>query len=361
MARTSRFTIKAEHQLAERSPFALHGARILPRVEVTSYNLEISEGNAFVGDRANKKALIGLVEEWRSVVAKSGKDLSGFSKKRLTKSAMEKLLRKGSAAESGVIQSAINDFAERFVQVIEKYRKSDKEWKKVKSIVVGGGLSGSPIGKLAIGRAQALLSKKNRKIVLHRISSHPDDAALIGGLQLIPAWFLAGFDTAFAVDIGGSNVRIGAVRYKINRKMQISRSTVVYREHWAYAKESVGRQHILDFITGKLDKAVKWSKRKGLKPAPFVGVACPGRIRADGTVDRGAQNLPGKWESEHFSLPQYIRENLQILPKQDTIVVMHNDAILQGLSELEKIGDEPWAVLTIGTGLGNGSFKLREP
>jgi hypothetical protein len=361
MARKSRrLSIDAEHKLSERSAFALHGARVLPRVEVTSYNLEISEGSEFVGDRANKAALIDLVEDWRKIVSQNGDDpLAGISKKRLSRAAMEKLLKKGAPEAAGVIQSAINDFAERLVQVIEKYSASVAEWKNVKLVIVGGGLSGSAIGKLAIGRAQAVLSKKKKRVVLRPIASDPDDAALLGGLQLIPSWFLAGFNTVFAVDIGGSNVRIGAIRFKLDRKLAIAKSKVVFREHWSHAKADARRQDILDFITEKLKSAVKWSRTKRLKPAPFVAVACPGRIRADGTVDRGAQNLPGRWESDRFSLPQYIREHLEILPMQDTVVVMHNDAILQGLSELTSIGEKNYGVLTIGTGLGNGTFQRR--
>jgi hypothetical protein len=39
---------------------------------------------------------------------------------------------------------------------------------------------------------------------------------------------------------------------------------------------------------------------------------------------------------------------------------MHNDAVVQGLSELPFMQDvEHWAVLTIGTGLGNASFQNR--
>ena len=37
--------------------------------------------------------------------------------------------------------------------------------------------------------------------------------------------------------------------------------------------------------------------------------------------------------------------------------MMHNDAVLQGLSELSNIrGVKHWAILTIGTGLGNAKF-----
>ena len=44
------------------------------------------------------------------------------------------------------------------------------------------------------------------------------------------------------------------------------------------------------------------------------------------------------------------------------MVVMHNDAVVQGLSEVPHRADVPrWGVLTIGTGLGNARFTNREP
>ena len=40
------------------------------------------------------------------------------------------------------------------------------------------------------------------------------------------------------------------------------------------------------------------------------------------------------------------------------MVVMHNDAVVQGLSELPHVDDyKRWGVLTIGTGLGNARFS----
>ena len=43
-----------------------------------------------------------------------------------------------------------------------------------------------------------------------------------------------------------------------------------------------------------------------------------------------------------------------------TQVLIHNDAVLQGLSEAPHMRDvEQWGVLTIGTGLGNASFTNR--
>jgi hypothetical protein len=356
-----RLSIKAEHVLAERSPFALHGARMLPQVEVTSYNLQISENQQFVGDRANKRSLQELVGKWRAIVKRGGHDpLAKAGKKgRLSKSAMDRLLVSGEPAAAGVIQSALSDFSKRLADVIETYLTEVDEWKPVKLIAVGGGLSSSKIGKIAIGRTQALLADRKRKVRLRAIKFDPDDAALIGSLHLIPGWFLAGFDSALAVDIGGSNVRLGVVKFKVNRKLHISKTAVVSRRHWAHASDDASKDEILEFMIDRLRQAVKWAGRNKFRLAPIVGIACPGRIRADGTVDRGAQNLPGRWESEAFCLPQYVRERLTVIPGQDTVVVMHNDAVVQGLSELDRIRERNWAVLTIGTGLGNATFKTR--
>jgi len=42
------------------------------------------------------------------------------------------------------------------------------------------------------------------------------------------------------------------------------------------------------------------------------------------------------------------------------VVVMHNDAVVQGWSEIPAMRDvERWGVLTIGTGLGNARFTNR--
>ena len=44
----------------------------------------------------------------------------------------------------------------------------------------------------------------------------------------------------------------------------------------------------------------------------------------------------------------------------DTAVLMHNDGVAQGLSEVPFMQDvNHWGVLTIGTGLGNARFTNR--
>ena len=46
--------------------------------------------------------------------------------------------------------------------------------------------------------------------------------------------------------------------------------------------------------------------------------------------------------------------------EHDTAILMHNDGVVQGLSEVPFMQDvERWGVLTIGTGLGNARFTNR--
>ncbi len=84
-------------------------------------------------------------------------------------------------------------------------------------------------------------------------------------------------------------------------------------------------------------------------------------IESDGSIEKGAQNLPGNWESSRFNLPAEIFEAIPEIGKHDTAVLMHNDGVVQGLSQIPFMQEyKRWGVLTIGTGLGNARFTNRE-
>ena len=109
-----------------------------------------------------------------------------------------------------------------------------------------------------------------------------------------------------------------------------------------------------------LKEHIALAEKEGLKLAPVVGIGCPGIIREDGSIETGAQNLPGNWESSRFNLSNCIREEIPLIDDHETAVVIHNDAVVQGLSELPSMQDyDRWGVLTIGTGLGNARFTNR--
>ena len=110
-----------------------------------------------------------------------------------------------------------------------------------------------------------------------------------------------------------------------------------------------------------LEKLIAHARKGKLRLAPFIGIGCPGLIAADGTIKRGAANLPGKWDGNGFNLPLRLCREIPRIGKHDTGIVMHNDAVLQGLSEQPFMTDvRHWGALTIGPGLGNAQFTNRE-
>ena len=135
---------------------------------------------------------------------------------------------------------------------------------------------------------------------------------------------------------------------------------------WKYSlwrhgdEEDIKREHAVDSLVDMLKGLIAAAKKKGMKLAPFIGVGCPGIIENDGSIDRGAQNLPGNWESKKFNLPVALRSAIPTIGEDETSIVMHNDAVVQGLSEIPYMRDaDHWGVFTIGTGLGNARFTNR--
>jgi hypothetical protein len=91
-----------------------------------------------------------------------------------------------------------------------------------------------------------------------------------------------------------------------------------------------------------------------------MGSAVLGLLAMAAWTARGAQNLPGNWESSRFNFPAAITESVPKIGEHETMVVMHNDAVVQGLSHLPRAQKRKhWGVLTIGTGLGNARFTTR--
>ena len=54
-----------------------HGARVLPSVEVDSYNLEVEDDEGFIGDKASKIAFRAILDDVRAVLRKDGVDPLG--------------------------------------------------------------------------------------------------------------------------------------------------------------------------------------------------------------------------------------------------------------------------------------------
>jgi len=340
-----------------------HGSADLPSVTVEDYNLELRDKEGFIGDRASKRAFTEILQDWRERLRKVGEDpLGDGGADTLSKRKLDAILQSDDIEAIGVIQSAIEEFANELASVLRRFVRS-KGWQEVERIAVGGGFRRSRVGELAIGRAAALLKADGLAIELRPIRHHPNEAGLIGAAHLMPAWTLEGFDGFLAVDVGGTNIRTGVVVTNVTKAPDLSQAEIWKSELWRHVDDKPSRTAAVERLTAMLKNLMTEAGKSKVSLAPLLGIGCPGLIEADGSIDRGGQNLPGgNWESSHFNLPQALTEAMPQIGKHQTMVVMHNDAVVQGLSEVPYMQDvKHWAVVTIGTGLGNACFANKVP
>ncbi len=358
MSKNPEAAVKAKHEAARRAERApSHAEQVLPSVSVDTYNEELRDEDGFVGDRASGRAFRAILDDWRERIAQNGEDpLGDKATREISKSELDKILASGDPVAAGLVHSAVEEFAQELATVVRRFLRLD-QWKSTQRIVIGGGLSSSHLGQLAMGRAAVLLNAEGVKIELIPIEYHHDEAGLIGSLHFAPGWVFTGHDAILAADIGGTNARVGVVKHHASKKSDLSKASVWKLEHWRHANDQPTREQAVERIAAMMTSLIGQTIVEKVKLAPFVGIACPGIIDDRGVILRGGQNLPGNWEGEGFNLPAEIAKRLPKIDGEAPLVVMHNDAVVQGLSEVPRMTDvERWGVLTIGTGLGNARF-----
>ncbi len=339
----------------------VHGGSELPLVTVDTYSSQLRDKNGFIGDAANKKTFRKKLEELRKLMRVDDKDpLGKTSTKELSKKKIDAFLEGDDASAAAIVMGSIEGFSQDFAGVIQKFLK-DESWAKTERIVIGGGFRQGRVGELAIARTQLLLKAAGQDVELVPIMHHSDEAGLIGSVYLMPDWMLNGHDAILAVDIGGTNVRAGIVEFGKGKARNLDETHVTEAILWRHADHEPSRTATIEKLAGMLEELIGKAKEANLKLAPLIGIGCPGTVEEDGFITRGGQNLPGgNWESNHFNLPAALIKAIPKIGDDDTFIIMHNDAVVQGLSQMPQMKDvSRWAVMTIGTGLGNARFTNR--
>ncbi len=338
---------------------AAHGASCLSSVEVDTFNIELKDNHGFLGDCATKSTFRNILDDWRAPFRGSDDPLGDESSKSISNKELDAALTSENAEAAALIHSAIESFAQELARVVQRFLKT-KAWEGTERIAVGGGFRNSRVGELAIARTGIILKSAGLSTELRPIRFHPDEAGLIGAVHLAPSWIFEGHDSVLAVDIGGTKIRCGVIDTQLKKAIDLSKACVWKSDLWRHADDEPNREETVRRLANMLRELIAKAEEKGLKLAPFVGVACPGVIREDGSIERGAQNLPGNWESSRFNLPASLVAAIPEINMHATSIVMHNDAVVQGLSEAPFMQDvQRWGILTIGTGLGNARFTNR--
>ncbi|MBV8752098.1 MAG: ROK family protein [Hyphomicrobiales bacterium] len=347
-------------ETTEITPLLRHGALQLPSLRLDAYNLELKDSSGFVGDRASKSSFAELLDKWRKPLGRRGDPFGRGASEVISRKKLDALLADGPPGAAAALAASIEEFAQQLAGVIRIFLKQ-KCWREAQRIVVGGGMSAPRVGKIAIARACLIVNAEDRDLEMVPIDYDPDEAALIGATHLVPAWLFNGYDAILAVDIGGTNIRAGLVELRVKNGGDFSKARVKRLGRWRHGEEkNLNREDALEGLIEILESLIRYAKKNDVKLAPFIGVGCPGKINEDGTIARGAQNLPGNWERKDFNLPARLREAFPEIGGHETAVMMHNDAVVQGLSQVPFMTDVThWGVLTIGTGFGNACFTNR--
>ncbi|GLK86738.1 glucokinase [Ancylobacter defluvii] len=337
----------------------VHGASTLAAVTVDSFNAQLRDGDGFLGDRARRAAFFESLARWRDLTDRKLALLGDVPIEDISKSRIDEALADGKPHEQALVHSAVEDYAGELFAVIRRLLRTEA-WRDTERIAIGGGLKAGRFAEIAVARTELLARAEGIEIELRPIHNDPDEAGLIGGAHLAPSWMFASFDDILAIDIGGSNIRCGIVRLNLDKAEDLSKARIRSMELWPHAEEKLGRDEAVERLVSMLENLIGQAEKDGLRLAPFIGVGCPGSVAADGSIENGAQNLPGNWESSRFNLPAAVWEAIPSIGGHETAVTMHNDAVVQGLSEVPFMQDvERWGVLTIGTGLGNARFTNR--
>lgn len=341
---------------------AAHGAQRLPAVDLDDYNVELKDDEGFIGDRASRSAFRKMIDNWRAALAEYGADPFGDeASDAISKKQLDELLTRGDPVAAGVLQGAVEEFSQEFAMIIRRFLKL-KEWKGTQRFAIGGGFRSSRVGELVIGRTSVILKADKINVELVPIRNDPDEAGLLGAVHLAPTWMFKAFDAILGVDIGGTNIRAGIVQLNLKKAPDLSKTKVWKFSLWRHGdQDGIKRDHAVETLADMINGLITAAKKE-VKLAPFIGIGCPGIIEEDGSIKRGAQNLPGNWESSRFNLPAALHSHIPTIGDEEASIVMHNDAVVQGLSEVPNMTDvDHWGVFTIGTGLGNARFTNRQP
>ncbi|HEY4556343.1 MAG TPA: ROK family protein [Lysobacter sp.] len=329
-------------------------------MSVDSYNLTTRDtsGAAFIGDRASETGFFAILDRLRRRERTAADPFGPQRGPKTDKTRIDHVMLGGDPDGAHLVHLAIEEYAGHLVDVV-RFFLAQPGWEDVERIVIGGGFHEKRFGAFAIRRTARLLRSARVPVALHVLEHDADEGGLIGWVHAVAPETTRAFDAFLAVDIGGTHVRCGIVEHRLRRAADGSRACVLDRMQWRHKDDAPSREELVTRIAGMLNGLAAQARTLGVSLAPVVGIACPGQIEPDGGLAHGTQNLPGDWDTP-FNLPRELGRQLDRIGGRAPQVLMHNDAVIQGLSERPKMKDvRRWAVLTIGTGLGNASYTNR--
>jgi hypothetical protein len=327
-------------------------------LRLDAYSLDLPEEGGQFGDRASHQAFDAILAKWRRKARRGpgGDPFGPEPESPVERDTLDEALTGGAPEAAGIVQGALEDYAGALAAVVRRFLLLP-QWHGTQRVLVGGGLRSARIGEVAVGRAAVLLRAEGLGVRLAPIRHDPDEAGLIGAARLVPTPVLRDCDAVLTADLGGTSFRAGVVLPRLGVAPELAAAGVWRSQGWRHADEDVDRPTAIGRLAGMLGDLAGEAAAAGLSLAPYVAVGVPGAIDAEGRIQRGAENLPGDWHDPEFRLASALSRLVPLEGGGHPAVLLHNDAVCQGLSEGPFLRDVArWGVLTVGTGLGNARF-----
>jgi hypothetical protein len=277
--------------------------------------------------------------------------------------ALDEALLVGAPASAAMLRGAIEDDAAALAGLVQKVLLLP-EWRDTQRVLIGGGLRSARFGAVAVGRAATLLREAGLGVSLAPIRHDPEEAALIGAARLLPDRVLAAADAVLAAELGAGCFRAGVILPRLGVAPDLGAAGVWRCLSWQHAAESTApdRATATGRLAGMLGDLAGEAAAAGLSLAPAVAVGVPGHLDSKGHILDGTEELPGDWLAAGFHLPSALSRLLPLEGGGHPEVLMHNRAVLQGLSEAPFHRNVVhWGVLTLGSRPGNARFTSLAP
>lgn len=339
-------------------PLPTHGVAQLPGLRIDVYGTDLPAADGQFGDRASARAFDAILLEWRQRLRRNGgRDPFGeVPPEEVGRDVLDAALTGGAPEVAGLVHGAIEDFARNLASVIRRFLALPG-WQGTQRMLVGGGFRSGRIGDIALGRAGVLLRAEGIAVSVAPIRHGAEEAGLIGATRLVPERFLAGADAVLAVDLGGASFRAGLVLPRLGVAPDLAAAGVWKSRSWRAGQPHPDGVTALRHLAVLMSDLAAEAAAVGLALPPVTPLVLPGVVQSDGRISDAAATLPGEWQEEEFHLPSALSQAVTFADGTQPTVLLHNDAVAQGLSEASFQRDVArWGVLTIGPALGSARF-----
>lgn len=331
-----------------------HGAAELRGIRIDSCSLDLPPG---LGPQAHR-AFDAVLADWRRRLARAGgtDPFGGDPAVQVAEEQLDAALAGGAPDVAGLVQGAVEDFARGLTAVIRRILALP-DWGGTQRVVVGGGSRSSRVCEAALGRAGMLLRAEGSRISLVALRHDREEAGMIGAARLLPQRQIAAVDAVLAADLSGGVFRAGVVLPRLGVSPGFAAAGLWRTRQFGVGHARLHRDGAVERLAAMLAEVAGDALAAGFALAPVVAVAAPGRVAPDGRLSSAARSLPGAWEEEEFRLPEPLGAALRAEGLSDFAVLMHNDAVCQGLSDAPFQRDVArWGLVTPAAELGNARF-----